>query len=74
VHANGDIDQCRSPRKVREIVSANPGLNEIYSAISIDRSYLEYCLGCVEDLLSSLSFEMKELCSRRKQFEERKNS
>ena len=74
VHANGDIDQCRNPRKVREIVSANPGLNEKYGALSIDRSYLECCLKCVEGLLSSLSFEMKELCSRRKQFEERKNS
>lgn len=73
VHANGDIDQCRNPRKIREIVSANSGLNETYGAISIDKSYLEHCLGCVEDLLSSLSFEMKELCSRKKQFEERKN-
>lgn len=72
VHANGDIDQCRNPRKIREIVSANPGLNESYGAISIDRSYLEHCLGCVENLLSSQLSEMKELCSRRKQFEERK--
>lgn len=74
VHTNGDIDQCRNPRKIREIVSANPGLKETYGAISIDRSYLEHCLAGVEDLLSLLLVEMKDLCSRRKQFEERKNS
>ena len=69
VHANGDIGQCRNPEKIRDIVSANPGLNETYGAISIDRSYLEHCLESVENLLSSLLSEMKELCSRRKQFE-----
>lgn len=74
VHANGDVDQCKNPGKVREIVSANLGLNEIYGAISIDSSYLEHCLGCTQDLLSSLSFEMKELCSRIKRFEEKRNA
>ena len=74
VHANGDIDQYRTPRQIREIVSETQGLNETYGAISIDKSYLEHCLDCVEDLMSSLSFEMKELCSRKKQFEERGNS
>jgi hypothetical protein len=74
VHANGDIDQCKNPKQIREIVSANPGLNETYGAIAIDRTYLEHCLRCVEGILSSLLFEMKELCSRRKQFEQRKDS
>lgn len=74
VHANGDIDQCRNPSKIREIMSKEPGLNETYGAISIDKSYLEHCLGCVQELLSSLSFEMKELCRRKNQFEERNKS
>jgi len=69
VHANGDIDQCRSPKKIREIVSENASLDEAHGVIAIGRSYLTHCLECVDGLLSSLSFEMKELCSRRKQFE-----
>lgn len=71
VHTNGCIDQCRNPGKIRSIVAKGPGLNENYGAISIDKSYMEHCLECVQALLLSLSNEMKELCTRRKQFEEK---
>ncbi|MDT0634546.1 hypothetical protein [Spectribacter hydrogenoxidans] len=66
VHANGSIEQCKNSSMIRGIISENKDLNEVYGAVSINKGYLEYCLGCVEDALSSLSTEMTELCSRQK--------
>lgn len=74
VHANGYIDQCKNPGKVRQVVAKGPGLNENHGCIMINKSYLEHCLECVQTLLSSLSDEMKVLCSRRRQFEVEKDS
>jgi len=74
VHANGRIDNCRSPKKVRQLVAKGPGLSENIGSITIEKEYLEHCVECAGEFLSYLSCEMRSLCNRRKRFESDENS
>ena len=74
VHANGRIDNCRIPKKVRQLVAKGPGLSENIGSITIEKEYLEHCVECAGEFLSYLSCEMRSLCNRRKQFESDENS
>ncbi len=52
VHANGKIDACRSPKKVRAVMTRSPGLREELARIVIEKKYLCHAVERIENLLS----------------------
>ncbi|TAM12373.1 MAG: hypothetical protein EPN72_05150 [Nevskiaceae bacterium] len=70
-HANGNIDQCKNSNRIRKIIEKGPGLRDACGRISIDTSYLEHCLESVQIFLLSLSNDMRGLCNRITQLEDR---
>ena len=55
VHAEGNVDDVRSPTKLRNIVKNTKGISlESERYLSIDKKYLEMVIACVDDFLQEL--------------------
>lgn len=54
VHAEGDVDRTRNPRKLKNIIKNTDGLDLMNVYIKIDKKYLEDSIESIEDFLQRL--------------------